>query len=106
MRAGKPEAACLIVGVTDRSKSLNYAIEPKHMKILEDAERETAKRTKCALFDTIAAMGGPGSLAKWRAKGLGAPDHKHLNHKGLEIFAGYLYDALIASYVAYREREG
>lgn len=106
MRRGKPEASCLITTITDRGKSLNFDITPEHIQTLVDAQREVAKRTGCAFFDTYTAMGGGGSLKKWRALDppLAAGDLKHLNHAGRLRIGGWMYDALISAYVDYRRR--
>jgi len=104
LRAGKPEASCLIVGISDRSKSLTIDISPEDMQMLIDAQRQVAKDNGCAFFDTFRAMGGPGSLKAWRRMNppLAAPDQKHLNHAGRVKLGGWIYDALISGYVDHR----
>ncbi len=104
VRAGKPEAACLIIGITDRGKSLTFTILPEHVETIVEAQRAAAKQTGCAFFDTYKAMGGAGSLKKWLRKKppLAAGDLKHLNHRGRIVFGGWVYDAIIAGYVAHR----
>ncbi|MGB1013862.1 MAG: GDSL-type esterase/lipase family protein [Nannocystaceae bacterium] len=104
VQAGKPEASCLVIGITDRGKSLTFTILPEHVQTIVDGQREAAKQAGCAFFDTYTAMGGPGSLKAWMKKRppLAAKDLKHLNHAGREIFGGWLYDAIVAGYVAHR----
>lgn len=105
VRAGKPEASCMITSLTDRARSLEFKIEPEHIELLADAQREVAKQSGCAFFDTFTAMGGGGSLKQWRRKDppLAAPDLKHLNHSGRELVGGWMYDAVISAYVDYRK---
>ncbi len=103
VRAGKPEASCLVTAMTDRSRSLDFDVTAVLADVVE-AQRQAAKQAGCAFFDSYTAMGGKGSLAKWRRKKppLAAPDRKHLNHAGREVLGGWIYDALIAGYVAHR----
>ena len=104
VRAGKPKAACLIIGITDRARSLNFEILPQHVETIIAAQRETAESAGCAFFDTYHAMGGGGSLKRWRRLDppLAAPDLKHLTHLGRVRLGGWIYDALIAGYVSHR----
>lgn len=103
-RAGKPDASCLIIGSSDRGKSLTYTIDKTVMQTLSDAQKAAADEAGCAFFDTLAAMGGPGSIRTWRRKKppLAAPDQKHLNHAGREVLGGWIYDAIVAGYVEHR----
>jgi lysophospholipase L1-like esterase len=103
MRRGKPQASCLITAINDRGKSLTYDIDAEHVEVIVAAQREVARQTGCAFFDTYAAMGGPGSFADWRKRKLAAGDDKHLNHAGRELLGGWMYDAVIAAYVERRK---
>ncbi len=107
VRKGKPEASCLVIGMTDRGKSLEFQIEPQHVETIVAGQREAAKINGCAFFDTYTAMGGGGSLKRWmRMKPpLAAGDLKHLNHRGRVKFGGWLYDSIVAAYVAHRTGE-
>jgi lysophospholipase L1-like esterase len=105
VRAGKPDAGCLIIGLTDRGKSLHFTIVPEHVETIIQGQREVAQKTGCAFFDTYTAMGGGGSLAQWHKKRLAEADLKHLNHAGRKIVGGWIYDAIIAAYVAHRTGE-
>jgi lysophospholipase L1-like esterase len=102
MRRGKPQASCLITAINDRGKSLTYDIDAEHVEVIVAAQREVARQTGCAFFDTYAAMGGPGSFADWRKRKLAAGDDKHLNHAGRELLGGWMYDAIITAYVQRR----
>lgn len=104
VRAGKPGAACLIIASTDRSRSLTYEIRPEHMEVIIEGQREAARQAGCAFFDTYTAMGGGGSLLKWKRMNppLAAPDLKHLNHRGWIKVGGWIYDAIVAAYVEHR----
>jgi lysophospholipase L1-like esterase len=105
VKAGKPEASCLIQGVHDRGKSLDYEIQGKDMQVLVEGQRDAAKASGCAFYDSYTAMGGAGSLEKWRKKSppLAEPDMKHLNAAGREVLATWTYEAIIAGYVKHRQ---
>ena len=105
VRAGKPDASCLVTAMTDRSRSLDFDVTAVLGDVVE-AQRQAALEAGCAFFDSYTAMGGKGSLSAWRRKKppLAAPDRKHLNHAGREVLGGWIYDALIAGYVAHRKR--
>lgn len=105
VRAGKPEVPCLVTAMTDRAKSLEFKITSEHTKLIATAQREVADKAGCAFFDSYGAMGGPGSLEKWRAMDppLASGDLKHLNHRGRLKLGGWIYDAVIDGYVRYRQ---
>jgi lysophospholipase L1-like esterase len=106
LRRGKPEASCLITGITDRGKSLTFDILPEHVEVIVAGQREVARRSGCAFFDVYTAMGGGGSLKEWKRRSppLAADDLKHLNHRGRLVVGGWLYDAVIAAYVERRKQ--
>lgn len=102
--AGKPSASCLIVGITDRGRSLKFEIRPKHVEVIVAAQRDVATQAGCAFFDTYTAMGGGGSLRKWKNMDppLAAKDLKHLNHAGRERLGAWIYDAVMVGYINHR----
>lgn len=106
VRAGKPDASCLVTAMTDRARSLDFDVTAVLGDVVE-AQRQAAKEAGCAFFDSFTAMGGKGSLAQWRRKKppLAAPDRKHLNHAGREVLGGWMYEALMAGYVERRRAE-
>jgi lysophospholipase L1-like esterase len=105
MRRGKPDASCLITSITDRGRSLTYEILPEHVEVIVAGQREVAEAEGCAFFNTYEAMGGGGSLERWKHSSppLAAQDLKHLNHRGRVRVGGWLYDALITAYVERRK---
>jgi lysophospholipase L1-like esterase len=102
LRAGKPAMACLVVSVIDHGKSGKQIVAPAHIEVMVRAQREVAHEEGCAFFDSVAAMGGPGSLREWlhRSPRLAEPDLKHLNHRGRDFMGEMIYDALVAGYEA------
>jgi len=104
LRQGKPEMACLIVGVTDHGRSGPYDVAPKHVEMMTSIEREVATEEGCAFFDSVAAMGGPGSVHAWVKAGKVSPDLKHLSRRGIDVMGSMIYDALIAAYAEGKRR--
>jgi lysophospholipase L1-like esterase len=104
VRSGKPDVPCLITSVIDHGRSGQQRVEPRHVEVIVAAQRSVAARHGCAFFDTYAAMGGGGSIHRWRnAKPrLAEPDLKHLNARGHDLMGENIYRALMAGYVAYR----
>jgi lysophospholipase L1-like esterase len=104
LRTGKPSMSCLVVGVIDHGRSGSQTVEARHVDTMIEAQRKAAHAEGCAFFDTVAAMGGPGSLAKWRKRSppLAEPDLKHLNHRGRELMGELLFKALVAGFESHR----
>jgi lysophospholipase L1-like esterase len=102
LRLGKPSMSCLVVGVVDHGRSGLCTVKPDHVDAMIDAQRRAAFAEGCAFFDTVAAMGGAGSLRKWttRSPPLAARDLKHLNQRGRDLLGKLIYDALVAGFEA------
>jgi lysophospholipase L1-like esterase len=100
LRAGKPGLSCLIVSVIDHGRSGTYDVESRHTEMMVQAQREVAFEEGCAFFDSVAAMGGPGSIREWlrRTPRLAEPDLKHLNHRGRDRMGEMIQAALIDRY--------
>jgi lysophospholipase L1-like esterase len=106
-RAGKPEASCLIMALTDHALRVGDAIVSRVMVArLAAAQRRVARAEGCAFYDTFGAMGGAGTVERWRkAKPpLAAPDLRHPTVAGQRHIAVSLYRALMKAYGDYRRR--
>lgn len=97
LRAGKAGLACLVVGVIDHGRSGPYDVEPRHVAAMVTAQREVAAEEGCAFFDAAGAMGGPGSVHRWRSARprLVEPDLKHLSRRGRDVMGEMIYRALM-----------
>jgi lysophospholipase L1-like esterase len=107
-RAGKPEAACLIMSLTDHAKKVGEAIVSRDIvRRLAEAQGRVAAREGCAFFDTFVAAGGLGTVERWRkAKPpLASPDLRHPTVAGQRHIAGMLYHAMMKEYASYREKQ-
>jgi lysophospholipase L1-like esterase len=91
-----PDAGCLIVGALDRARKEDTGLVtvPIIPHIVE-VQRKVARELGCAFFDSFAAMGGKGSMAKWVRRGLGAGDLMHPTSVGAEVLGNWIYRGLM-----------
>lgn len=107
-RAGKPEASCLIMSLTDHGERVGRAgiqtrrIVPK----LVASQRKVAQAEGCAFFDTFEAMGGDGSIGRWYYANprLAGADFAHPTSAGHEVIADLLVRSLLQAYGDFRDR--
>ena len=103
-RAARPEAACLIMGPVDHGERDNgYVASREIVGRMTEAQRQVALDHGCAFFDTYAAMGGKGSIARWKSEGLMSGDLAHPTAKGHKLLGAMVYDALMAGYIEFRK---
>jgi lysophospholipase L1-like esterase len=107
LRRGKPQMACLVVGIVDHARAGKRKIARRWVVELVDAQREAAHAEGCAFFDAVAAMGGPGSIRRWwrLPEPLASPDLQHLSARGRDRMGEMIYDALVGDYERWRQRE-
>lgn len=107
-RAGKPEASCLIMSLTDHGERVGRAgirtrrIVPK----LVQSQRTVAEAQGCAFFNTFEAMGGDGSIGRWYHANprLAGADFSHPTSAGHEVIAELLVRSLLQGYAEFRDR--
>ncbi|HWQ09743.1 MAG TPA: GDSL-type esterase/lipase family protein, partial [Holophaga sp.] len=90
-------APILLVGPPDRSaraKRSRVGLAAQESAIIR-ALKSAAQETGCAFWDMRQAMGGPGTMLKWRRAGLAQPDLVHLTGPGYQRLADLLVDALL-----------
>ena len=75
-----------------------------HDRRLVAAQRNVAKETGVAFFNTFEAMGGEGSMAKWMRTGLGGGDLTHPTPQGAETIGSLFYDSLTTGFEAWLSR--
>lgn len=95
VRRGVPDAGCLVLGIIDHQRSGRLEVAPDRVELVIRAQRAAAQRAGCAFYDTVAAMGGAGSYAAWRRRGLAASDGKHLSPRGRRVIGARLFEALM-----------
>lgn len=91
-RRAAPAASCLVLAPPDR------ADRSDRMPEIVAALRAAASTGGCEFWDTFDAMGGVGSMARWRDAGKGARDGVHLKARGYLELAALLTEALLAGY--------
>lgn len=95
IRKAAPQASCLLVGPTDRLTKAGRQWQPlPHTPMVISVQRQAAAEFGCAHFDAQAAMGGPGSMARWVEAGLATRDHVHLTADGYRRLAQLLESAI------------
>lgn len=98
-----PNSACLIVTPIDAVKATAAGEElttrPEIKRVI-DVQRAVAKREGCALFDLFSAMGGAGSLARFRDKGFLSDDLVHPTWRGGDVLGQLFADALLNAYAS------
>ncbi|MBI1761864.1 MAG: hypothetical protein HYR56_10550 [Acidobacteria bacterium] len=106
IRAALPKASLLFVAPMDRGQRgpggtiITRPMIPK----LVAAQRRLAAETGCAFFDTFTAMGGDGTVARWREARprLMGGDYLHPTAEGAEIVGALLSDALLKAYETHK----
>jgi lysophospholipase L1-like esterase len=100
---------CLVMSPVDHGvrESQRIVSNPMVAKITA-VQREVAFEQGCAFFDTQAAMGGDGSVARWRRSNPPriSGDLAHLTDAGQKVLGHMLYVAILQRYVEYRGRKG
>lgn len=108
-RAGKPEASCLIMSLTDHGERVGRVgirtrrIVPKMVA----SQKKVAEEQGCAFFNTFEAMGGDGSIGRWYYANprLAGADFSHPTSAGHEVIAELLVRSLLVGYDEFRQRQ-
>lgn len=93
-RAAMPDASILVVSIADKSNKNEYGelVTDPCVPLIREVQRRAAESCNAAYFDLFAAMGGPGSLARWveRDPPWAKLDYTHINWRGAERIADLL----------------
>jgi lysophospholipase L1-like esterase len=82
-RAAMPDAACVLVGPSDRGREIGgRTVIWGPTRHIAAVQREVAPEFDCMSWDLQAATGGPGSMYRWREVGLASPDLIHFTGNG------------------------
>ena len=106
MRAGRPEAGCLIVAPLDQANRSRRGIETlPSVPIIVEAQRRAAKQRGCAFFDTFEAMGGEGAMRRWyqARPRLALGDLRHATPAGYQVVGNMIYAALLERFAGWLE---
>jgi lysophospholipase L1-like esterase len=107
IRAALPRVSIMLLGPMDRGKrgEGGEIVTRPMIKQLTSYQRKIAAETGCAFFDTFTAMGGEGTVARWREARprLMGGDFTHPTAQGAEIVGSLIYDAIIRAYENYKD---
>ncbi len=97
VRAALPHASCLVTAPPDAAVVLeDGSVAPRPaLAAIVAAEADGARDAGCAFFDTLAWMGGHGSITRWQRTGLADGDLTHLTDAGGARVGDVLADALL-----------
>ena len=98
LRSERPGLPILLV--TNNDSHYRQKTNPNGRKV-QRAMFELSLELNVACFDLYSAMGGGGSMERWKALGLAKNDHLHFTSSGYALIANLYYDALMAAWVAY-----
>jgi lysophospholipase L1-like esterase len=108
IRNALPNVSIMFLGPMDRGErgAGGKVVSRPMIKKLTAYQRRIAAENECAFFDTFTAMGGEGTVAKWREARprLMGGDFTHPTAQGAEIVGTLIYDAMIRAYEHYKER--
>jgi lysophospholipase L1-like esterase len=106
IKAAAPNASILIAAPLDRAETAEGGgLRTKPIiKKLVAAQRNVAKETGVAFWNTFEAMGGEGSMAKWAKSGLGGGDLTHPSPQGAEALGDLLFKSLTTGFDAWQSR--
>ena len=98
VREHAPNAACLLLGPTDRvvhKGELSFSVWERERQVAV-AQREVAVENNCSFWDWQQAMGGEGSILAWyvHEPALASRDLIHLTAAGYSRSANLLLDAI------------
>ena len=97
-----PEAAVLVMGVSDRSQRNENGIEPMTVAVdLSRWQRQAAESCGAAFWNTYEAMQKLGGMKEFVANGWAGKDYTHINYAGGKRIATALYHALLSGAETY-----
>ena len=95
VKTSAPNAAVLLLTNTD---SAYKGRSNPNAEAVRDAMFRLGERHGVAVFDQYRAMGGRGSIQRWRSTGFAQSDLIHFTSDGYRMLARLLFDALLAGW--------
>lgn len=92
-----PDCAVIVITNNDsvlRKGKSSYGIN-RNGELVQRAMRELAAEENGGLWDQYAIMGGAGSMAVWKERGLAREDRVHFTCTGYELLGDMFFNALI-----------
>lgn len=108
VREAAPGVSCLLFAPLDqaeRDERGHIRTLPQVPRIVE-AMRSAARAEGCAFYDTFAAMGGEGGMARWHRSRprLAFGDLRHATPAGYRVLGNMFYKALLADFADHLAR--
>ena len=95
IKATVPTAEVLIWGPMDAGDRKGKVVSSKaYLEEIRDMQRTVAKEAGVAFWDTLAAMGGPGAIARWDAAGVMNKDLVHPKKRAADLLGDLFARAL------------
>jgi lysophospholipase L1-like esterase len=110
-----PNASCLLLGPPDLARRAAGPSGKKEWKTwprvaeIVAAEKRVAEAAKCAFYDQLGAMGGPGSMIVWASEAgdsRASSDHVHMRKSGYEQLGTAFASDLMHAYDEWRAAKG
>lgn len=103
VKEAAPHASILVAAPPDRAERTESGSlrTPKVIPRLIYFQRKVALEKNVAFWDTMKAMGGEGSMAKWYEKGLCSGDLTHPTPQGASLLGDLMFKSLVTGYQAY-----
>jgi lysophospholipase L1-like esterase len=98
----RPEAVLLFTTPAD---SYRKKYKNPDMKSARNTIVQYCETNHYAYWDLYSIMGGYGSMAKWKAKNLGAPDKVHFSRGGYELQGKLMFSAFINGYTNFKRHQ-
>lgn len=100
-----PDSDILLMGVTDRAEKVNGAfVSSRGVLALAAAQQQLARDAGVVFWNSLAGMGGEGSMTRMVEKGWAAKDYTHLSFKGGRFVAGAFMKAFENEYKYYEAK--
>ena len=98
-RAGRPEASCLVVSITDLGEVPGGRTRRNVPRIVE-AQQQLAQTHNCAFLNFFEAMGGEDSMRRYfrQEPRLAAADYVHFTLAGARVVGELFYEILLRSF--------
>lgn len=99
-----PDASVLIVSTADRAFRYNGEYHTAlGVDSLVKIQAKIAYETGASFYNQFLSMGGHDAIVDWagRSPSLANKDYIHPNHRGAEVLATYLYEAILKDYDKY-----
>jgi lysophospholipase L1-like esterase len=109
IRAGRPEASCLVVSVLDMGDLIDGRIRTRaYVEPVVRTQEQVARDQGCAFFNLYAATGGRGTVERWYNAGtrLMVADYVHLTDAGSRVVGTLIRRAILEAYDDWLEAGG